>query len=100
MKVKQTVAAVCLAAIVATSVGAAAKYEVDGGFWRGGTTGLLGGGTVYSYGNAVAHDYCHVWVVNAEGNRDGDIQPAGTWARAEAKAYVNRTDYSYYEWVR
>lgn len=100
MKVKKTVAALCLAAIMATSVGAAAAYEVDGGYWKGGTTGALGGGTVFSYGMAVSHEYCHVWVVNAEGNGDGDIRPAFIWAKAEAPAYVGRTDYAYYSWIR
>ena len=100
MKVKKTVAALCLAAIMATSVGAAAAYEVDGGYWKGGTTGLLGGGTVYSNCLAVSHEYGYAWVENADGDKDGDVRAAGTWAKAAVPACTLRTDYAGYKWIR
>ena len=72
------------------------EYPAEGGTWNYGTTGLTGGGTVYSdyLHNSRAHGST---VENADGLTDrSPTAVAGAWSHAEAPAVAWAVDYAYY----
>lgn len=80
-----------------SGVAAAGLKYTGTGWWSYGTTGLFGGGTVYSNLSDAVFQHS-TSVKNANGKWGySDIQNAGTTAKASQKAYNFRTDYAYYK---
>lgn len=85
-----------IAICVGTSLVSAKTVSAGGGTWSYGTTGLFGGGTVYSYylHNSEVHGSS---VINANGVKDEDYNvEAGKQSRADTTAVAFKTDHSYY----
>lgn len=81
---------------VGTSLASAKTVSAGGGTWSYGTTGLFGGGTVYSkyLHNSEVHGSS---VINANGVMDTDYnRRAGVQSNASTAAVAFKTDHSYY----
>lgn len=103
MRLKKGILCICmLVTVLCSTVGAAAKKASPTGndIWKYGTTGLFGGGTVYSeYVNWKAPKWYKASVKNAKGVYRCQFQYNGsTYAKASVNAYAGRTDYSYYDY--
>jgi lactococcin 972 family bacteriocin len=96
MKLKRILISAAGAAALGVALAAPAMAEqVGGGTWYHGTTGALGGGTVYSEYHHGSN--CHTASVrNAHGATDWDSAGAGSWAMASTSAVPLQTDYSYW----
>ena len=96
MKLKKFLVVCSLTAIVGASGSALAKTAyLDTGIWKYGTTGVLGGGDVYSKYSDWAHTYSYASVKNAKGKTASDTKKEAE-ASASLKAYNLKKDYSYY----
>lgn len=80
-----------------SGVAAAGLKYTGTGWWSYGTTGLFGGGTVYSnLSDAVFQHSTSVKNANGKWGYSG-TKPAGKEAKASQTAYNFRTDYAYYK---
>lgn len=80
-----------------SGVAAAGLKYTGTGWWSYGTTGLFGGGTVYSnLSDAVFQHSTSVKNANGKWGYSG-TKNAGTTAKASQTAYNFRTDYAYYK---
>ena len=96
MKAKRILAIGALAAVVLSSTTALAQLDIlDHGLWSHGTTGLFGGGKVYSQYQDWSYNWSYASVKNAKGKKASDTKYNDT-AKASIKAYAGRTDYAYY----
>lgn len=96
---KKICAVLSLGAIVATSGMAMALGKVDYpcyGTWSHGTTGLTGGGTLYSYYECCYDCTSKASVKNHEGKYDAQIKCCSQ-AKAELPAKAFKTEYAYYD---
>lgn len=100
MKTKKFFVIGALAAVVLSSTSALAVTEYpSGAIWKHGTTGILGGGTVYSKYYNYDHTYSYASVVNAKGASDNDTQSAAeVFAEASVKAVALKKDHAYYNY--
>lgn len=96
---KKVCAVLSLGAIVATSGTALALGKTAYpcfGKWEYGTTGITGGGTVYSYYQCAIDCTSKASVKNYKGNTKSQTKCCAQ-ARAELPAKAFKTDYSYYD---
>ena len=100
MKTKKFFVIGALAAVVLSSTSALAKTEYpDGAIWKHGTTGLFGGGTLYSEYYNYDHTYSYASVINAKGVSDDNTQSKPeVFAKASVKAVALKTDHAYYNY--
>ncbi|HOH58951.1 MAG TPA: hypothetical protein PLQ22_02950, partial [Bacilli bacterium] len=78
-----------------TTTALAKTAYLDTGIWKYGTTGLCGGGDVYSKYSDWDHTYSYASVKNGKGKTASDTKK-GAQASASLTASKFRTDYSYY----
>jgi hypothetical protein len=96
MKAKRILAIGALAAVALSATTALARLDImDHGLWSHGTTGIFGGGQVYSKYEDWSYNWSYASVKNAKGKKASDTKYQSQ-AAAQTKAYVNKTDYAYY----
>lgn len=100
MRKKKTVALLSAITVLGASATAlAATSYLESGIWKHGTTGMFGGGEVYSEYVDWDHNWYTATVINAKGKKVKDTETNGyTYATARTTAYSFKTDYTYYNY--